>query len=494
LRVPELPHPELAGATVTELRRRLDRGELTVRRLAEMHLERIAAMNARGPALRAVIEVNPDALEISDALDRMPGAHGPLHGIPVIVKDNIDTGDRMLTTAGSLALTGAPALADAPLVARLREAGAVLLAKANLSEWANFRSSRSASGWSGRGRQCRNPHVLDRTPCGSSSGSAVAVAAGLAPLAVGTETDGSITCPSSVNGVVGIKPTVGLISQGGIIPIAASQDSAGSHGRSVADAALLLGALVDAAEDFTRHCDPQGLAGARIGVLRKPYAGYSEHTDRLYEAALDAMRTAGAELIDPVAIATAEEMRTSGVELVVMEHEFKAGLDAYLAARTGLEVRSLADLVEWNRAHAERELPYFAQERLESALATEGLEAETYLAAAARARELARAKGIDATMDEHRLDALVAPSTAPAWVIDGINGDRVLGSSSQPSAMAGYPIMSLPMGVAFDALPVGLSIFGRAHSEPVLIRIAAGLEAVLPARRAPRYLERLELP
>lgn len=492
--MPELPHPDLAVAGVGELRRRLERGELTARRLAEMHLERIAAMNTAGPALRAVIEVNPDALELAGALDRSPRPRGPLHGIPVLVKDNIDTGDRMLTTAGSLAMTGAPAPADAALVTRLREAGAVLLGKANLSEWANFRSSRSASGWSGRGRQCQNPHVLDRTPCGSSSGSAVAVAAGLAPLAVGTETDGSITCPASVNGVVGIKPTVGLVSQRGIIPIAASQDSAGPHARSVADAALLLGALVDVPQDFTRDCDRDGLAGARIGVLRKPYAGYSEHTDRLYEAALGAMRAAGAVLIDPVAIATAEEMRASGVELVVMEHEFKAGLDAYLATRPGLEVGSLAELVAWNRAHADQELPYFAQERLESALATTGLDAEAYVTAARRARELSRTKGIDATMDEHRLDALVAPSTAPAWVVDRINGDRVLGSSSQPSAMAGYPIVSLPMGLAFDALPVGLSIFGRAHSERVLIRIAAGLEAVLPPRRAPRYLERLELP
>jgi amidase len=262
----------------------------------------------------------------------------------------------------------------------------------------------------------------------------------------------------------------------------------------VADAALLLGVLVDDAADFTGHCDPDGLRGARIGVLRKPYAGYSEHPDRLYEAALDAMRTAGAELVDPVAIATADEMRTSGVELVVMEHEFKAGLDAYLGGRPGLEIGSLADLVEWNRAHAAQELPYFGQERLESALATAGLDAGAYLVAAGRARELARAKGIDATMAAHRLDALVAPSTAPAWVVDPINGDRVLGSSSQPSAMAGYPIVSLPMGLAFDALPVGLSIFGRAHSEPLLIRIAAGLEAVLPARPAPRYLECLELP
>jgi amidase len=490
----DLPHPELAEVTVAELRRRLDSGQLTARRLAEMHLERIAAMNTQGPALRAVIELNPDALEIASRVDAQGSGGGPLRGIPVILKDNIDTGDRMLTTAGSLAMTGAPAQADAPLVARLRDAGAVILAKANLSEWANYRSSRSASGWSGRGRQCRNPHVLDRSPCGSSSGSAVSVAAGLAPLAVGTETDGSITCPSSVNGVVGIKPTVGVISQRGIIPISASQDSAGPHGRTVADAAALLGALAEQPEDYTRHCDPEGLRGARVGVLRKPYCGYSEHADSLYEAALDAMRAAGAELVDPVAIATTEEIRTSGVEVVVLDHEFKAGLDAYLAGRTGLAVHSLLELVEWNREHADQEMPYFGQERFEAALATEGLGAEKYVTAAAKARELSREKGIDAVMDEHRLDALVAPTTAPAWVVDPINGDRHLGGSSQPSAMAGYPIISLPMGVVFGSLPVGISIFGRARSEPVLIRIAAGLEAALPKRAVPSYREGLELP
>ena len=492
--MPDLPHPELADVTVAELRRRLDSGEVTARRLAEMHLERIAAMNTRGPALRAVIELNPDALEIAGQVEAASNGGGPLRGIPVLLKDNIDTGDRMLTTAGSLALTGAPAPADAALVARLRAAGAVILGKANLSEWANFRSTRSASGWSGRGRQCRNPHVLDRTPCGSSSGSAVAVAAGLAPLAVGTETDGSITCPSSVNGVVGIKPTVGLISQRGIIPISASQDSAGPHGRTVADAAALLGALTEQPEDYTRHCDPDGLRGARLGVLRKPYCGYSEHTDRLYEAALDAMRAAGAELVDPVALATTDEMRSSGTEQVVLEHEFKAGLDAYLAGRPGLAVRSLRELVEWNRQHADQEMPYFGQERFEAALATDGLAAEKYVSAAAKARELSRDKGIDAAMREHRLDALVAPTSAPAWVLDAINGDRVLGWSSQPSAMAGYPIISLPMGMVLGSLPVGLSIFGRAYSEAVLIRIAAGLEAVLPRRAAPMYRDRLELP
>ncbi|HEX6349379.1 MAG TPA: amidase [Candidatus Dormibacteraeota bacterium] len=483
--MPELPHPELAELTLAELSRS------SARVLVERHMARIAALN---PKLRAVIELNPDALEIADRLDAEPTKRGPLHGIPVLVKDNIDTGDRMLTTAGSLAMTGAPAPADAPLVARLREAGAVIIGKANLSEWANFRSSRSASGWSGRGRQTRNPYVLDRTPCGSSSGSAAAVAAGLAPLAVGTETDGSIVCPSSACGVVGIKPTLHLISQQGIIPIAASQDSAGPHARTVRDAATLLGALTEQPHDFTQYCDPEGLRGARIGVLRKPYAGYSEHADRLYEAALDLMRGAGAELIDPVVIATTEEMQTSGAELAVLEHEFKAGLDAYLKTRNGLEVHSLLDLVAWNRDHADEEMPYFGQERFESAVETEGLESDKYVTAAAKARELSREKGIDAVLSEHRLDALVAPTRSPAWVIDALNGDRALGGSSQPSAMAGYPIINVPMGLAFEALPVGLSIFGAAHSEPTLLRIAAGLEAVLPRTPPPSYLHRLELP
>jgi amidase len=486
--VARFPHPELATASLADLR------GFGARRLVEMHLARIEAMNTQGPELRAVIELNPDALAIAEELDAAPQPRGPLHGIPVLLKDNIDTGDRMLTTAGSLALTGAPAPRDAPLVTRLREAGAVILGKANLSEWANFRSSRSASGWSGRGRQTRNPHVLDRSPCGSSSGSAVAVAAGFAPLAVGTETDGSIVCPSSVNGVVGIKPTLQLISQRGIIPIAASQDSAGPHARSVQDAAALLGALADEPHDFTQYCDPDGLRGARIGVLRKPYAGYSEHADRLYEAALSAMRAAGAELVDPVELATAEEMRTSGVELTVMEHEFKAGIDAYLQTRTGLAVRSLQELIAWNREHATEEMPYFCQERFEAAQLTEGLEAEKYLTARAKARELSGEKGIDLVMDDHRLDALVAPTRSPAWVIDVINGDRGLGGSSQPAAMAGYPILSLPMGLALGALPVGITIFGRAHSEPALIRIAAGLEAALPKPEAPRYVPHLDFP
>jgi amidase len=490
-------HPDLAEASVADLRGRLDSGELSVRRLAELHLERIAAIDGAGPTLRSVIELNPEWEAIADRLDaerREGRARGPLHGIPVLVKDNIDTGDRMLTTAGSLALLGAPAPADAPLVARLRAAGMLLLGKTNLSEWANFRSTRSASGWSGRGRQCRNPHVLDRTPCGSSSGSAVAVAAGLAPVAV--ETDGSIVCPASANGVVGIKPGIGVISQSGIIPISHSQDSAGPHARHVRDAALLLGALADNPADFTLKLDPGALRGRRLGVLRDPYTGYSEHADAVHETALLALRELGAELVDPVAIATTDAMRADDrkVENLVLQYEFKAGIDAYLAARPGVGPRSLGDLLRFNEEHAADEMPYFRQEIFEACAEKGGLDSKEYLVALAAARRLSRQRGIDATLRKHRLDALVAPSRAPAWVVDPINGDRNLGGSTQPSAMAGYPIVSVPAGLAFDALPLGLAFFSRPGSEAALLGMAYAFEQLTRARRAPRFLPTLELP
>ncbi len=488
------PHPELAAATALELRDQLAAGRLTARRLAEMYIERIQAIDRSGPTLRAVIEINPDALEIAGQLDRERAegrSRGPLHGLPVIVKDNIETGDAMLTTAGSLALTARPAARDAEVVERLRAGGALLLGKANLSEWANFRSSRSASGWSARGRQCRNPHVLDRSPCGSSSGSAVAVAAGLCALAVGTETDGSIVCPSAVNGVAGIKPTVGLVSQRGIIPISASQDTAGPHGRTVADAALLLGAMSDHAHDFTPYLDPDGLRGARLGVARGQYGGYSEHVDRVFESALAVMREAGAVLVDPVEL---DSMREIGdAEKTVLLHEFKAGIDAYLAARPGLGVRTLADLIRFNEEHAEQEMPYFRQELFVLAQATAGLEAPAYREARAKCLDLTRTRGIDAVMDRHHLDALIAPTAPPAWVIDQLNGDRVVGSSSQPAAVAGYPSITVPAGACFDALPVGVSFFGRARSEPVLVRIAHAFDVAAGARLSPRFLPTLEL-
>jgi amidase len=492
------PHPELADAEVRDFRGRLDSGELSVGRLAEMHLERIAAIDQAGPSLRSVIELNPEWEEIAAQLEielRDGRARGPLHGLPVIVKDNIDTGDRMLTTAGSLALTGAPAPVDAPLVARLRAAGMLLLGKANLSEWANYRSSRSCSGWSGRGRQCRNPHVLDRTPCGSSSGSAVAVAAGLIPVAVGTETDGSIICPSSVNGVVGIKPAVGLVSQRGIVPISRSQDSAGAHARHVRDAALLLGALVEEPTDFTVHLDKGALRGRRLGVLREPFTGYSEHADQNYEMALAALQELGAKLVE-AKIATTKAMRAGDrkVETAVLQHEFKAGIDAYLAARPGIEPRSLADLIRFNDEHMAEEMPYFRQEIFQECQVRSGLDSTEYLSALAMSRRLSREKGIDATLARHRLDALVAPSRPPAWVIDQINGDRAIGGSTQPSAMAGYPIVTVPSGMAFEALPLGLSFFARPGSEALLLGMAFAFEQLTSARRAPRFLPTLDLP
>jgi len=494
-----VPHPDLAEASIADLRGRLESGELSIRRLAELHLERMAAIDRAGPTLRSMIELNPDWEEIAERLDaerRVGHVRGPLHGIPLLVKDNIDTGDRMLTTAGSLALTGAPAAGDAPLVARLRAAGMLLLGKTNLSEWANFRSKRSSSGWSGRGRQCRNPHVLDRSPCGSSSGSAVAVAAGLAPVAVGTETDGSIVCPSSANGVVGIKPGVGLISQAGIIPISRSQDSAGPHARHVRDAALLLGTLADEPADFTVDLNPGALRGRRLGVLREPYMGYSEHADSVHESALLALRDLGAELVDPVEIATAEAMRADSgmVERVVLEYEFRAGINAYLAARNGIGPRSLADLIRFNEEHAAQEMPYFRQEIFEACETRGGLDSEEYLRALAASRRLSRQRGIDATLRKHRLDALVAPSRAPAWVVDPISGDRNPGGCTQPSAMAGYPIVTVPAGLAFDALPLGLAFFSRPGTEAALLGMAYAFEQLTHARRAPRFLPTLAFP
>lgn len=493
------PHEELAGASMTDLRRRLDSGELTVRRLAEMHVERIAALDRAGPELHAVIELNPEWEEIADHLDaelRAGHASGPLHGMPVLVKDNIDTGDRMLTTAGSLALASAPpAPRDAPAVAGLRAAGMLILGKANLSEWANFRSTRSSSGWSGRGRQCRNPHVVDRTPCGSSSGSAVSVAAGFAPVAVGTETDGSIICPSSINGVVGIKPGLGVVSQDGIIPISHSQDNAGPHARYVRDAALLLGAMSTARADFTSQLKPDALRGRRLGVLREPYVGYSEHSDRVYETALRALRDLGAELIDPVVIPSTDQMRKErDLEWLVMQYEFKAGVAKYLATRPGAEVQTLADLIRFNENHASEEMPYFRQETFEKAESRGGLDDPEYIEARDKIRRWARDEGIDAALGEHSLDALVAPGQAPAWVIDQVDGDRGLGGCTQPSAIAGYPIVTVPAGLVLDALPVGLALFSGPGNEALLLGMAYAFEQYTQARRSPRYLPTLKLP
>lgn len=490
------PYPALALATIHDLRRQLESGDVTAAQLVDMHLQRIRAIDQSGPNLRSILELNPDAADIAERLDRERAAgnvRGPLHGIPVVVKDNIDTGDRMLTTAGSLSLMGAPASEDAPVVTSLRNAGMVILGKSNLSEWANFRSTRSSSGWSGRGRQTVNPHVLDRSPSGSSSGSAVAVAAGLVPVAVGTETDGSVVSPSSLNGVVGFKPTVGKVSSTGIVPISASQDTAGPHARCVADVAALYQCMAGAdAPDVT--LDAGALRGRRIGVLREPYTGNSEHSDRIYETALAALRDAGAQLLDPVAIPAAVEFHRSSAERTILAHEFKVSLNAYLSTRRGVAVGSLQDVIEFNLEHADQEMPYFRQEWLETAQTTAGLEAQEYLDAIASARRLARDEGIDWALRTYGIEALVAPTEVPAFVIDRISGDRFRGYTSQLAAVAGYPHVTVPAGTVFDALPVGLSLFTSPDREADLLAMAYAFEQTIQVRTMPRYMPTLPLP
>jgi amidase len=498
------PFPELEEATIVELQAAMTTGKLSAHRLLEMYLERIRELDRSGPAINSMLEVNPEALEIADTLDRerqAKGSRGPLHGIPVLLKDNFATVDQMQTTAGSLALIGSRPPRDAFVVSRLREAGAVLLGKANLSEWANFRSTTSTSGWSGRGGQTRNPYVLDRTPCGSSSGSAVAVAANLAAVSVGTETDGSILCPAAANVVVGIKPTVGLTSRAGVIPIAHSQDTVGPFGRTVADAAALLGALagVDARDaatqesagrlhcDYTQFLDVDGLRGARIGIARQVYFGYSTKVDAIAYAAIEQMRALGAVIVDPADIPTAKQIESSDAEHKVLVFEFKADLNMYLAELTGSAVRTLADVIAFNSTHAEEELKYFGQELLLQTEATTSLDDPVYLAAIEETHRLSRQEGIDAVMDQYNLDALVMPTNSPPWPVDLINGDPSLGSCSQPAALAGYPAISVPAGYVFG-LPVGITFMGRAFSEPTLIKLAYAFEQGTKARRSPRYL------
>lgn len=499
---PAAPGPfELDELTVADLQQRMERGESSASRLAELYLGRIEALNRRGPELRAVIETNPEALEIAAALDRErreKGPRGPLHGIPVLLKDNIDTHDRMTTTAGSLALEGSVPPRDSFVAQRLREAGAVLLGKANLSEWANIRSNRSTSGWSARGGQCRNPYALDRNPCGSSSGSGAAVAANLCALAVGTETDGSIICPSGMNGIVGIKPTLGLVSRAGIIPIAHSQDTAGPMTRTVRDAAILLGALagVDPRDgatavakdhlhaDYTRFLDRDGLRGARIGVARKRLFGYSPAADAAAESALELMRKAGAEIVDPADLPSDDFDQH---ELEVLLYELKADLNAYLESLgKAAPVKSLAEIIHFNEKNKDREMPFFGQENFLAAQEKGPLTDKAYLDALAHGKKRAGAEGIDAVMDKYKLDALVAPSVSPAYPIDWLNGDHFLGASSGPAAIAGYPNITVPCGFSLG-LPLGISFFGRAWSEPVLLRLAYAYEQASQARRPPEF-------
>ena len=495
---PPAPVFTLEETSVVELQRKMGAGELTAHAIAQQYLDRIAAIDKAGPQLNAVIELNPEALAIADALDaeRKAGkVRGPLHGIPVLLKDNIDTADAMQTSAGSLALVGASATQDSTVAAKLRDAGAVILGKTNLSEWANIRSNRSSSGWSARGGQTKNPYVLDRNPCGSSAGSGAAVSANLVAIAVGTETDGSIICPSSLNGLVGIKPTVGLVSRAGIVPISHSQDTAGPMTRSVADAAALLGVLAgsdshdkaswDADKhraDYVRALDANGLKGARIGVVRK-FAGFNPDVDAALNTAISALRNAGAIVIDPVDVPNSDKYGDE--ELVVLLYELKADLNAYLATRRGVPVTSLAEVIAFNKQHAAEEMHWFGQELFEQAQAKGPLTDKAYKDAAAKSRKLAR-EGLDAALKKDRLDALIAPSNAPSWPTDWINGDHVTGGNTQPAAVAGYPSLTVPMGLVHD-LPVGLSFIGTAWSEEKLIRLGYAFEQATHGRVAPKF-------
>jgi amidase len=478
-------------------------GRWTSESLVRWSLDRAGDFDRSGPTLCHLLDLNPEASAIAIELDRERAAgrvRGPLHGVPVVLKDNVDTADRMTTTAGSLVLAGSHAALDAHLAGRLRAAGAVLLAKASMSEWANFRSPRSSSGWCSRGGQGRNPHVLDRTPCGSSSGTAGAVAASYVAGGIGTETDGSITCPAAAVGVVGLKPTVGLVSRSGIIPISVTQDTAGPITRSVRDAAILLGAMAgpdprDAATrpsatkpvpDYTAFLDRDGLRGKRLGVPRKVFTGYHDATDGLFESALQDLRRLGAVIVDPADLPHATD--DGSAEFEVLLYEFKAGLNAYLSALgPAAPVRSLADVIAFNERERARVMPYFGQETLVQAESRGPLTTPAYRRALATCRRLWRTEGIDAVMTRYRLDALVAPTGNPAWPIDLVNGDHFTGSVTTPAAVAGYPHITVPMGF-IQELPVGLSLFGRAWSEPVLLAMAYAYEQATRHWRAPRYL------
>src|SRR5712692_3849300 len=448
---------ELDEITIDDLQKTFQSGQHSSRSLAEKYTARIEEIDKQGPGINSVLELNPDALAIADSLDRerkAKGPRGPLHGIPVLIKDNIDTADRMQTTAGSLALTGSPAPNDAFVAARLRKAGAVIMGKTNLSEWANIRSSHSTSGWSGRGGLTRNPYALDRNPCGSSSGSGAAVSANFCVAGVGTETDGSVVCPASANGLAGLKPTVGLVSRSGIVPISHSQDTAGPMARTVRDVAILLGAMAGADPedsatdvstndsqgkvfpDYTRFLDPAGLKGARLGVVRK-YFGFNDAVDQLMDSLISEMKPAGAEIVDPADIPTIGKFDES--ELTVFYYELKADLAAYLARRGSSSVKSLKDVIEFIEHNRGREMPYFAQDIFLKSEQKGPLTTKEYLDALAQNHQLSRAEGIDFVMDKFKLDALVAPTAGPAWLTDLINGDHAAGGSSSAAAVAGYP-------------------------------------------------------
>lgn len=490
--------------TIAELQEKMETGELTSRRLAELYLARIQEVDKSGPYINSVIEINPDALEIADTLDaeRKAGKiRGALHGIPILIKDNIDTNDRMQTTAGSLALEGNIAEKDAFVVKQLRKSGALILGKTNLSEWANFRGKRSVSGWSSRGGLTRNPYALDRSACGSSSGSGASVAANLCAAAVGTETDGSIICPAQTNGIVGIKPTLGLISRSGIIPIAHSQDTAGPMARTVADAAMLLGAMagVDSADsatrlskkrafsNYTKFLDRAGLKDARIGVARN-MAGTNPRIIKIFDFCIEVLKKLGAEVIDPVDVPNFDKFGKT--ELDVLHYEFKADLNKYLKSLSnGAQVHSMEDVIKFNEENRDKVMPYFGQEHMITAQEKASLSDKKYKDALAKNHSLARTKGIDAAMRKHKVDAIIVPSGGPSWMIDLVNGDSINWDmeSTSPAAVAGYPHITVPAGYVFG-LPVGLSFFGKAWQEPMLIKFAYAFEQATQLRRMPRFL------
>jgi amidase len=493
---------ELDEATIADLQKGMASGKHSAQSLVRKYLDRIDDIDKHGPAVNSVLELNPDALAIAADLDKERKAghvRGPLHGIPVLIKDNIDTHDRMTTTAGSLALGGSIPLQDSFVAKKLRDAGAVIIGKTNLSEWANFRSSHSSSGWSGRGGQTKNPYVLDRNPCGSSSGTGASIAANLAAIGVGTETDGSVVCPSNANSLVGIKPTLGLISRAGIVPIAHSQDTAGPMCRTVTDAAILLGALtgIDARDDetrasagksftdYTKFLDANGLKGARIGVHRKAF-GFNDAVDKLMTDCIDIIKKRGAIVIDPANIPT--QGKFDDTELEVLLYEFKADLNSYLASLgPRAPVKSLKEIIDFNEQYRDREMPYFGQDLFIKAQAKGPLTDKAYRDALAKNRRLSRKEGIDFVMDKEKLDALIAPTGGPPWPTDWVNGDHFTGGYSTASAVAGYPHITVPAGYVFG-MPVGISFFGRAWSEPALIKFAYAFEEATKARRAPRFL------